>query len=387
MPHTKNFPFRRLAVDHLIKGNTRVWWQLNPLFRPTLPCHFQLQHSHSGIDQATDWVDVGNRVTDAFYAVDDSQRLYGNVIESFYRVTLTVGAAQYVSEAAGAFGELTDHDWVIAREIIRKERLRGRLFSHVDGFLLKRMGYGAPCPRCRDPLTNETTDSDCPICNGTGRRIGYHPAVPMCLEKSNEQINETTDPQMRGPINDQEITGRVLAFPMAQKGDIWVDGQTDQRWTVDKVQQLAVRRSMPLVLGLSLKLLPFTDPVYKLGLCGGTTEAELPDAGAGCVTVDHDYGEVDAYRYLTAADEPIVGGDVLAFTIDVYDDNRGQPPDSLATAATTTGADGRWTSPLRLNPGQYVLILRHASYGASPTDLLVERPATDSSSSSSFWDV
>jgi Zn finger protein HypA/HybF involved in hydrogenase expression len=388
MPATRNFPFRRLAVDHLIRGNSRVWWQIEETFKPDAVCYFQLQFSHTGTDNAKDWENVGTPIVDAFYAIDDEQRLFGKTLNAFYRVTLTVGTATYVSNPTNVFGELTQLDLLQAREILRKEKLRNGRIA-VDGFLLKKMRYGAKCPRCRDHLSGEALDSVCPICNGTGTRIGYHPAVPLCVDKGLETISETTDPEVRGPINDEEIACRIAAFPMVQKEDIWVDGQTDQRWTIGDVKFVAARRSMPIILQVTMKLLPFTDIVYRLPLCETVEAPEPPDAGSGCVSVDHDYGGTDNFRYLSPAGVAVEGATVAAYTQDVFEQNSAQPPLTLAVAATQTDSDGRWTTPLLLNPGDYVLVFeKPGHFGPDTGDLHVPKPADESSSSAeeeSFW--
>lgn len=372
--------FRRIAVDNFIVGTRRVWWQLDPRFDPGATCFFQLQHSHSGTPTATDWTNVGDIAENTFHAVDDVQRLHGKTLNSFYRVTLTYGDQTIISPVANCFGELPDNDWLLMQEIIRKERLRGEFVS-IAGTLLKRMRYGARCPRCRDQLTEEVTDGHCDICNGTGYRIGYHPGIPLCVDKSLETISETTDAELRGPINDEVVTGRVVGFPVPmQKEDVWVD-DTDRRWYVDKVAIVAAKRSMPIILELTLKLLPFSNAAYKIPLCGQAQEEDLPDGGDGCVTVDHDFGGTDALQYLNAAGAPVEGATVLAFYTSVYTANSGQPPATLAVASTTTDAAGRWTSTLRLNPGSYTLVFQLAgAFGPDTAVITVNHPPSSFSS-------
>lgn len=374
--------FRRVAVDHMIIGTTRVWWQLDPRFDPTGPCYFQLQHSHTGTPTAIDWQNVGPPTENTYYAVDDTRRLYGKTLNSFYRVAITTGGQTYISEPANCFGELPDNDWLVVEEILRKEELRNKQFASVDGQLLKRMRYGAKCPRCRDQLTDETTDSHCPICNGTGYRIGYHPAVPLCVVKSNETISETVDPETRGPINDEMIQGRVSAFPMLQKADIWIEGGTDRRWIVDKVTFAAVRRNMPIVLEVTLLLLPFTHPAYKFPLCGGTDDEDVPDNGEGCTAINHNFGGTDELQYLTTDGElPVEGARVAAYLKSVYDSNSGKPPITLAAAVTTTDADGRWLQNLHLNPGTYIIVFSATGFGPDAVQIVVTRTNGYSSSS------
>ncbi len=373
--------FRRVAVDNFIAGTRRIWWQLDPRFDPQGACYFQLQHSHTGTPTAADWTNVGEPAQNTYYAVDDTRRLFGKTLNSFYRVSITTAAGDtYISPVANCFGELPDQDWLLMQEIIRKEKLRGEFVS-IAGTLLKRMRYGARCPRCRDELTEEVTDGHCEICNGTGYRVGYHPAVPLCVDKSLETIAETTDGELRGPVNDEVVQGRVIGFPVPlQKEDIWVD-DTDRRWYVDRVGIIAAKRSMPIILDVVLKLLPFTNAAYRIPLCGQPQEEDLPDAGDGCVTVNHDFGGTDELQY-TAAGNPIEGATVLAFLKSVYVANSGRPPGTLAVASTTTDANGRWVQSLQLNPGTYTIVFQRASdFGPDPVEIVVTRGFGSSSSS------
>lgn len=375
--------FRRVVVDNMIIGTTRVWWQLDPRFNPPGACYFQLQYSPTGTPTAADWENVGPPAENTYYAVDDTRRLTGKTLNAFYRVAITTGGETYISEPANCFGELDDHDWLLVSEILRKEELRNRNFAACGGHLLKRMRYGAKCPRCRDQLTDETTDGHCSVCNGTGYRIGFHPSVPLCVVKTNETIAETVDPETRGPINDEMIQGRVTAYPMLQKSDIWVEGGTDRRWIVDKVTVAAARRTMPVVLEVTLLLLPFTHPAYKFPLCGGVdTDDDAPDNGDGCTAINHNFGSADALRYMTTDGElPVAGARVAAYLKTVYDANSGRPPVTLAAATTTTGDDGRWVQNLHLNPGTYVIVFTADGFGPDAATIVVTRTNGYSSSS------
>lgn len=145
MSQERIFPFRRVSVDHMVRGVSRVWWQLEKLFKEPGPYVFQLQFGRTGLRNASDWVDVGTPVTNGYFAFDPAWREAGYTLTTHYRVKLTTPQNVYVSQATSAFGELTERDWLLAREIVRKEQLRHRLVS-IPGFLIKPMRYGVACP-------------------------------------------------------------------------------------------------------------------------------------------------------------------------------------------------------------------------------------------------
>lgn len=361
MAQNSLFPFRRVSVDHMVRGTTRVWWQLDPRFNEPGPYVFQLQVGKTGLRDADDWRSVGDPVTNAYLAYDPEWRSSGYELLSHYRVTLTTPTNLYVSQAASCFGELNERDWVLSREIIRKELLRHKYVS-VPGYLLKRMRFGKPCDRCRDPLTQETTDSDCPQCNGVGFDVGYHPPLAMqCWDLSPQVIQEKIDSQLRGNTRDNSaVTARVIGFPALNKRDIWVNGASDERWMIDGIQIAAAMRNVPLVYSVQLSLLPFTNRAYAIEVGGEAASRPGPDTpfeGCGNIVVDHNYGGADKLAYVDATHDPVVGATVYVFTKAAYDAAYPALPNrALAVARTTTTANGRWTIALLLNAGDYALL-------------------------------
>jgi hypothetical protein len=396
MPNSREYPFQRVAVDHLILGSSRVWWQMHPRFRDPLPHTFQLQYGRTGDNSAADWVNVGDSALNVYYAVDDAQRDYGKLLLTHYRVVVSTPIRTYVSQPVSCQGELTEQDLILAREYIRKEKLRHRKVSRA-GYVLKRRRYGAACTRCLDPLTGEIADSDCKVCNGTGFQVGYYAPVPLqAFDLSPETIAENQDPQGRLTTRDTVVTARVLGFPMLSKLDVWVDPKSDQRWVVDAVKHTAVVRGMPIVMEVTMRLAPFTDGVYRIEVGGEPAARDgpyLPGNGAGCVVVDHDYGGTDELAYTAGDGTPIAGATIKAFLSEDYDAALpGLPADSQIRATSSTMANGRWSFALNLDPGDYVLVFeKTGQYGPDIARLTVRDPALASSDSSSsdssdsFW--
>jgi hypothetical protein len=396
----KTYPFRRISVDHMTRGTTRVWWQLEPTFHEDGPYVFQLQVGSTGIAEGIDWQNAGAPVVNGFAASDTVWRNSGSIIATHYRVVLTTATAEYVSAPSPCFGLLPERDWVLAREILRKERLRLRKVA-VDGYLIKALRYGKPCGRCRDPLTQEPSDNSCPVCNGTGFEIGYHPAVPMqCWDLTNQTVNETQDLQLKGTSReDAYIQARVIGYPALNNYDIWINAATDERWLVREINIAAGMRGVPLVYQVKLGLVPFHNGIYQLPLTHNTVTAWSLNPGTGCVTVDADWTGVptDTLKYKNTHGGYVADTYIHAFTKTNFDVTfPAYPLKSEAVASTKTRSDGTWVNALNLDPGKYVLIYEKPnSYGPDNLEITIDNPCaagpcvscSSSSSSSSEPDV
>jgi hypothetical protein len=358
------FPFRQVAVDHMVRGVTRVWWQLEPAFNDPGPYVFQLQVGNTALNDTTDWRNVGSPITDGYVAYDDVWRAAGSDLVTHYRLTLTTPKDVYTSTPVNCFGELAERDWNIAREIVRKEQLRHKYVS-VSGYLIKPYRFGRPCTRCRDPLTGEVLDSNCPICSGTGFEVGYHPALPLqCWDVEPYTIEEDQDVNALGTTRSKHMTkARVVGFPTLNTNDIWVNGTSDERWIIHSIKIAAAVRGVPLIYDVEMGLVPLTNAIYALEV-GGEPAARpgpvLPILGCGAVTVDHDYGGPDNLAYRDATGSPIVGAAVYLFPKDIYDAAHPALPNRTeAVAGTYTRTNGRWQDALRVSPGEYVVLYEY----------------------------
>jgi hypothetical protein len=269
---------------------------------------------------------------------------------------------------------------LLAREVIRKEKVRHQLVS-VPGYLIKPMRFGTPCPRCRDPLTQEVTDSNCPVCNGTSFEVGYHPPLEMqCWDLSPQTISEDIDTQMKGTTRiEPYVNARVIGFPALNKYDIWVNGTSDERWLVETIQVAAALRNVPIVYQVKLGLLPFNNTAYSIEVGGEGPDRRvppLPVAGCGIFAVDHNYGGPDNLAYRDGANCAITGAYVYVFRqADYVAAQPAKPNRALAIANTTTAANGRWTKALKLDPGAYALLFeKPGEYGPDVHFITVVAP-------------
>lgn len=382
MPFSENWPFKRVMVDHMFHGTTRIWWELDPSFSDPLPRTFQLQAGYTGSGSALDWVNVGDPGTDTWYLEDDSKSRdpAGKLILTHYRVLITTARNNYVSNPAGIWGVLEKKDWLMAQEIVRKERLRLGL-TGMQFYLLKRFRYGVTNDANTDTLTGEVIDSRHPGSWGTPFKVGYHPPVLIEIDSSNWSYEET-----RGGDNvaahsglQVSIAPRMVAHPFIHAEDVLVDFRTDQRWSVDKVAVVSNWRGVPLIVQPTLNLLPHNNVVYKIPVGQESYDVNdlftdpLPNSGTGCVRVNHDYPTNENLTYQTGDCCGIEGATILAFT--AADWAGGARTAEHAVATSQTGTNGWWVWDMQLDPGDYVLVFeKPGEYGPDIVELTVTNP-------------
>lgn len=286
-PFNPQVVFRRVLVDYLVEGGARICWEFDRHFKDPPPYTYQLQVSQSDIATGDDWDNVGPPQLEVFSLIDTTKRMYGKAQTLGYRVLLTTGAGIYVSPVANVLGKLDDHSWLIAREILRKEFLRHRIFSSVDGFLLRARRYGTICP-CVDTRTGEITNTDCTDCFGTGFVNGYYPSLPcQFADIAPEKTREFRNLEGMGTERQVTVIGRFLGFPNPLSGDIFVASSSDERYLIHSTIEAAHWRSVPLVFECELRRMPFSHIAYTIPLngCYGPVSSGEPcasDTNSAC---------------------------------------------------------------------------------------------------------
>jgi len=257
--------FDRVHVSHVIRSGARVYWDLLPTFIDPLPYVFQLQVGRTGNPDAGDWLDVGLPVENTFYAIDDQQRVYGQARAMFYRVVLTTPNGTYYSEPTGMWGMLDHRDWRIAREIVRKEKLRHRL-NTIEGYLLKRRITGPKCTQCLDFQLDDSKNPQCPECYGTGYQCGYYYPMP-CVWADLSPSTRQTGTQLasgRGVVTDVIVKARMLQIPLLEELDVWVCKDSDDRYFIHNIQSVAEMRGVPLIANVEMRPAAFSDSIYSV---------------------------------------------------------------------------------------------------------------------------
>lgn len=259
--------FDRVVVSHLIRGMTRVMWELLNTFTDPGPLLFQLQAGRSANPDADDWEDVGLPVENQYSAYDPDQRVWGKTNWTHYRVKLVTALGTYYSAPTGGMGVLDRRSWRLARERIRQKQLTFKVGQKgQEGYLLKRRWTGENCPTCLDYMTNEIRNPDCPDCYGTGKKCGYYYPMACVWAAIAPKYRHTQldGVQSRGTVDDIVVDAEMLGSHLLAEDDVWVSKKTDDRYYIHEVQHVDEMRGVPLVAQVKLRPVPFTSVIYSI---------------------------------------------------------------------------------------------------------------------------
>lgn len=262
-----NEAFDRVIINRLVRGGTKVMWELRDDFNDPRPYEFQLQVGQTKSNEADDWEDVGFPVVNTFIAIDDEQRVFNKYPNrTFYRVVLTTPVSTVTSDPVAGVGTLSKRDFRLGREILRQELVRFRHQAGQKGVLLKRRITGEDCPNCLDFQTQEVLDPSCPDCFGTGKACGYFFPVDCIWSDMDPKAyhTELDAGKGRGTVDDIKVRARMINTWLMGEEDVWVNLATDDRFYVHRIQNIAEIRGVPLVAKVELRPAPYTDVIYTI---------------------------------------------------------------------------------------------------------------------------
>ena len=259
------FTFHRVEVYITPENGKIIQWWMDPRFEFDSPL--------AGI--YIDWARTKGEWTrlnpDAplqnmcLYLDEDAYRC-GVENSVWYRaVAVDTNGKEYASAPAHTYGEMTKRDWLLARDILRKEYLRMRKFAGTFGYLLKLRTHGEKCKECFDwDIEEPIAASTCEACYGTGYLNGYYNAIGFYMDLSSVKVGGDT----REPFGYEETrirNARAVAYPWLGSYDIWVHGSANRRYVIRHAVTGAEMRSIPLVyFPIELRLLPVSDIAYKV---------------------------------------------------------------------------------------------------------------------------
>jgi len=257
-------PFSRITVDThynvASQNKVMVSWALNREFINPGPYTFELYRMQSSNDTAP--VKVAS-VVDQPFIYDSQPKFTQSGKDIYYIVKLIDGKrAEFWSMTATTQMYWEHHDWLLAREIIRKETMLLRKKTGTKGWLLKRKQWGDPCPVCLDQVTQQVQNARCPTCYGTGFVGGYYAPVEFWVTMNATQRLMRLTPE-QGVVAENVETVRTLAYPLVDPNDVWVHANTNSRYRVQsQIATLARHRGIDLLLSIMLEELPESSAAY-----------------------------------------------------------------------------------------------------------------------------
>lgn len=280
--------FKRLQIVTNPLGGNIIAWGLAPGFTAKGPLHFYVDFGRSSTNE---W-QVLNSVplVDECFFIDPCQRHYDSLVDYYYRVRLITpedtdeqgNPKAYVSMPQQANGLWSRTDWLIARDIVRKELLYQKKKTNQSsrGVLLKRRKWGQLSPTTTEWDTQEIQNTHSLVDFGTGLIGGYFRGVDFIITfdapwsrkiKHDGEVGTVH----AGDTNPRSLTkkGRAISYPYVERSDVYVRLDNGERYIIDKVTSIAEVGGVPIVVQLDLNLAPVTDPVYKIPLSGGSSSS------------------------------------------------------------------------------------------------------------------
>jgi hypothetical protein len=260
---TVQLPFEEVSVGVGPNGEALIEWSMNFCF-PILEqiCHFYIEFSHGG-----EWCRVNEEdIHDCMYLDQDYQRC-GLGVAGYYRVVAVDAAGnEYASKPTSAGDCMSHRQYLLVRDILRKELLRLKtLEAGIACYLLKRRQHGPKCDTCLDHDLEQVVSSNCDVCYGTRFKGGYYNAIPFFIENSTTTSNKDVTVSL-GTIDNKVRTVRAVAFPEVETYDLIVSVCGNKRFVVRQVKSVADVEFLPIVYNLTIMELPTSAVQFQVPL-------------------------------------------------------------------------------------------------------------------------
>ena len=235
-------------------------WELNDSFSAPGPFLFRIQMAPT---PSGPWETISPPIEDVYYWADSRKRV-GKTVARNYRVTMIdANGAMYASEPVTPAGDLDLREFLIAREILRKEELNARMMAGVMGQVWIAAEYGRKCPKCLDPITGHVRNSHCSKCHGTGFYPSHYGPFDMWLSFSQSQHGMSHD-DVGGTKDEKQFSVRAIGTPRLKKNDVVRDTGSGKMFYIQTVSNVSEIRRIPIVQQLVVSEAATTDQCYDL---------------------------------------------------------------------------------------------------------------------------
>lgn len=259
---TPESPFYAFRISPNYFGGFLYSWEICGGFSDPAPWVFTVQ---KGDTDNGPWTTISpNLVNVIAWRDDGGKNLVGKSNTLYFRATLRTPRGTYFSAPVQPYGELTRREFLLAREIIRRETLRAKVLAGTSCDVYIRSTFGPKCTYCIDPVTGDVRDSNCRKCLGTGRYPPYFGPHRMMLSFSPDTTHSKVNSN-DGTHETRTFEALAIGNPVLKKGDVIVDTAQDKRYVIGFAGVVSEVRRIPCLQRLGFDEAPLSDPVYRLG--------------------------------------------------------------------------------------------------------------------------
>jgi hypothetical protein len=255
-------PFGIINVYPVVDNKTTVVvWEKHTDWKHPLSGKLHLEYSEDpafGSYITVRTMDISPKITDR------SDRFKGQQIKGAYRLKLVLSSEEFISSPFPVMGHLGYTDYRTLLKIERAEMRNKHILT--EGVLLKKKQMGDACPQCLNDLLKQPHKTNCPVCFNTGFVGGYYPPARCDVVLELSAAHDQVDPQVRGPINDQEVSARILAYHQPVTFDVWCNLRTGDRYRITSVKNIVQIKTVPIVHTAQMRRIPNSDIAYSLSV-------------------------------------------------------------------------------------------------------------------------
>lgn len=250
----------RISPNYL--GGFLYSWEVDGGFNDPAPWCFEVQ---KGSTEQGPWETISPRLVNTIAWKDrGGKSLYGKSNVLYFRVALETPRGRYFSHAVQPYGYLSRREYLLAREIIRRETLRAKVLAGVECDVYIRSVFGPKCTHCIDPVTGDVRDSNCRHCLGTGRDPAYFGPFKMMISFSTDAAHSKHNSN-DGTHEIRTFEAMAIGNPVLKKGDVVVDTRQDKRYVVGIASVVSEVRRVACLQRIGFDEAPLSDSVYRIG--------------------------------------------------------------------------------------------------------------------------